>query len=88
MRLYELALITLSIVIPLLPITTHAEVSVQQSTTSSINGQTTSVQTVNDKTVIKISQGTLTIKGDILKYCAQACHEYVLHANGTIGEKT
>lgn len=87
MRLYELTLITLSVVISLLPTTAHAEVSVQQSTTSSINGQTTSVQTVNDKTVIKISQGTLTIKGDVLQYCAQGCHEYILNADGTISEK-
>ena len=86
MQTNEYALITLSLV-TLLPITAHAEVSVQQSTTSSINGQTTSIQTVNDKTVIKISQGTLTIKGDVLQYCAQACHEYILNADGTISEK-
>jgi hypothetical protein len=70
-----------------LPITGHAEVSVQQSATSSINGQTTSVQTENDKTVIKITQGTLTIKGDVLQYCAQTCHDYILNAYGTISEK-
>jgi hypothetical protein len=88
MQTNEYALITLSLVTLLLPITAHAEVSVQQSTTTSVNGQKTSVQTENDKTVIKISQGTLTIKGDLLKYCAQGCHEYVLYANGTIREKT
>jgi hypothetical protein len=88
MRTYECVLIILSLVIILLPITAQAQVSVQQSTTTSVNGQKTSVQTENDKTVIKISQGTLTIKGDSLKYCAQGCHEYTLYANGTIREKT
>jgi hypothetical protein len=88
MRIRECALIALSLVMILLPLTVQGQVSIQQSTTTSVNGQKTSIQTENDKTVIKISQGTLTIKGDLLKYCAQACHEYVLYENGTIGEKT
>lgn len=87
MRILECALIALSLVMILLPLTVQGQVSIQQSTTTSVNGQKTSIQTENDKTVIKISQGTLTIKGDLLEYCAQACHEYVLYANGTIGEK-
>src|SRR5919108_3083977 len=69
----------LALVLPLQFV--HAEVNIQQSTTSNINGQKTSVQTENDKTVIKTGDKTLTIKGDLLQYCAQACHEYVLYAN-------
>jgi hypothetical protein len=84
----------LSLVLPLQFV--HADVNIQQSSTSSIqqsstsnvNGQKISVQTENDKTVIMTGDKTLTIKGDELQYCAQACHEYILHANGTIGEKT
>ena len=66
----------------------HAQVNIQQSITSSVNGQKISVQTENDKTIIKTGDKTLTIKGDELEYCAQACHEYRLYANGTINEKT
>jgi hypothetical protein len=66
----------------------YAEVSVQQSTTSDVNGQKISVQSENDKTVIKTGDKTLTITGDTLQYCTQACHEYRLYANGTISEKT
>lgn len=76
----------LSLTLPLQLV--HAQVSIQQSTTSDDNGQNTSVQTENDKTVIKTGDRTLTIKGDILQYCAQVCHEYILYTNGTIKEKT
>src|SRR5262249_8735699 len=62
--------------------------NVQQSSTSNVNGQKISVQTENDKTVIKTGDKTLTIKGDELQYCVQACHDYVLYANGTIKENT
>jgi hypothetical protein len=79
-------LLSLSLVLPLQFI--HAQVNIQQSTTSSVNGQKISVQTENDKTVIRTGDKTLTIKGDELQYCAQACNEYILYANGTIGERT
>jgi len=76
----------LSLVLPLQFV--HAEVSIQQSSTSSVNGQKISVQTENDKILIKTGDRTLTIKGDSLTYCmGQSCHEYVLYSNGTIKEK-
>lgn len=67
--------------------TGFAQVNVQQSTTSEVNGQKMSVQTENDKTIIKTANRTLTINGDELQYCAQGCHEYVLYGDGTIKEK-
>jgi hypothetical protein len=79
-------LLSLSLVLPLQFV--HGQVNIQQSTTSSVNGQKISVQTENDKTVINTGDKTLTIKGDELQYCAQACHDYVLYANGTIKENT
>jgi hypothetical protein len=49
MGIHNRALITLSLLTTLLPLTAHAQVSIQQSTTTSINGQKISIQTENDK---------------------------------------
>src|SRR5205823_14469477 len=83
---YIVSILMLSLVMPLQGV--HEQASIRQSTTSEVNGQKTSVQTENDKTIIKNGDRTLTIEGNSLRYCVgQSCHEYVLYPNGTIKKK-
>jgi biopolymer transport protein ExbD len=70
-----------------LVLTANAQVEVKQSTT--INGQTTSINTQDDKTTIKVLQGgTIQLTNDPkefkIKYCESGCHTYKLFKNGTM----
>jgi hypothetical protein len=66
------------------------QVEVKQSTT--LNGQTTSMKTQDDKTTIKVLQGgTIQLTNDPkdfkIKYCDSGCQSYRLLKNGTMIEE-
>ena len=73
----------------------HGQMEVQQSQSSTVSGQTQSVQTENGgKTIVETSHGTLKLIDDKITYCnahdtGQNKHsicgpEYALNTDGTI----
>lgn len=66
----------------------QAQVEIQQSESTNVNGVHQSIEQNNGKTIIHVNHGTLTISGDQMKYCIQTqtqkCSLYKLESNGTI----